>query len=155
MSQKISQQAGKIFSERLINASREQVFAMFMDPDILARWWGPEGFSNRFEVFDPRPGGAWELVMTGPDGREYPMRKQFLEVSKPEKIVLRHNQKGHHFIMTLTFADEADNTRLGWHFSFEAAEQAESVRERIIVANEENFDRLENLLGTKTHSQLA
>lgn len=143
MSQKISQQACEIYSERLFESSRKQVFAMFMDPEILARWWGPKGFSNRFEVFEPRPGGAWKLIMTGPDGSEYPMCKQFLEVIKPEKIVLRHNQMGHNFIMTLTFADEAGKTRLGWHFSFEAAEQAESVRERIIVANEENFDRLE------------
>lgn len=143
MSHNTSQQACEIFSERLFESSREQVFAMFMDPEILARWWGPKGFSNRFEVFEPRAGGAWELIMTGPDGSEYPMHKQFLEVIKPEKIVLRHNQTGHNFIMTLTFADEAGKTRLGWHFSFEAAEQAKSVRERIIVANEENFDRLE------------
>ena len=33
----------EIVSSRLINAPQEKVFEAFRNPDILVRWWGPEG----------------------------------------------------------------------------------------------------------------
>ena len=31
------------------------VFAALAAPDRLARWWGPDGFANTFDVFDFQP----------------------------------------------------------------------------------------------------
>jgi len=42
---------------RLIDAPQERVFRAFADPVHLARWWGPNGFSSTFEVFEFRPDG--------------------------------------------------------------------------------------------------
>jgi uncharacterized protein YndB with AHSA1/START domain len=40
-----------------IPATVEQVFAAISDPQRLARWWGPAGFTNTFNVFELRNGG--------------------------------------------------------------------------------------------------
>lgn len=47
----------------------------------------------------------------------------------------------------LAFPREAGGTRLTWRMRFERAEEAERVRGPLLEANEQNFDRLEALLG--------
>jgi len=42
-------------TSRDIPASPEQVFAAIADPERLARWWGPAGFSNTFGVCEFKP----------------------------------------------------------------------------------------------------
>lgn len=37
----------------------QAIFAAIETPERLARWWGPDGFSNTFEVFEFRTGGRW------------------------------------------------------------------------------------------------
>lgn len=137
----------EVVSTRVFGAPRELVFRAFTDPDVLVRWWGPEGFTSTFEEFDPRPGGAWRLVMRGPDGTDHQMVKTFVEVAPPARIVLQHVDPTHGFRMTMTFADEAGRTRLTWRMRFESAEEAGRVRALVAVANEQNFDRLETQLG--------
>ena len=80
----------EIVSARTFAAPRERVFDAFRDPSHLARWWGPQGFSSTFEVFELRPGGAWRFVMRGPDGVDHPNESVFLAVEEPERIVFRH-----------------------------------------------------------------
>jgi uncharacterized protein YndB with AHSA1/START domain len=133
---------GEIVSSRVFDASREVVFRAFTDPEVLAQWWGPKGFTNTFHEFDPRPGGAWRFVMRGPDGTEYQITKEFLEVVAPERVVLQHVEPMHRFRMLMTFADEAGKTRLTWRMRFDAVEDAERARGAIVEANEQNFDRL-------------
>jgi uncharacterized protein YndB with AHSA1/START domain len=116
----------------------------------LARWWGPKDHTNTFTEFDPRPGGAWRFVMHGPDGTDYQMVHEFVEVTAPERIVIDHIQAMHNFRMVMTFAEEAGGTRLTWRMQFESAAEAERVREFVLVANEQNFDRLETQLGGRT-----
>lgn len=139
--------AEDIVSSRRFDAPRDLVYGAFADPAILARWWGPAGFTNDFEVFEFRPGGDWRLAMHGPDGAEYRMRKVFEEVVPMERIVVRHIQETHDFRMTITFEDEAGGTRLTWRLRFDSPEEADAVREPILVANEENFDRLAAVLA--------
>lgn len=62
----------EIVTSRQFAAAPPQVFRAFSDPAILARWWGPQGFTNTFKVFDMAPGGLWRFVMHGPDGVNYP-----------------------------------------------------------------------------------
>ena len=81
--------------------------------------------------------------MHGPDGANYPIEKEFVEVIPEEKIVLRHLDPVHGFRMTMTYEDEAGGTRLTWRMKFHSAAEAAKVSGFIASANEENFDRLE------------
>jgi uncharacterized protein YndB with AHSA1/START domain len=51
-----------------VDASIDDVFRAFTDAGQLAGWWGPERFTVADVTSDARPGGAFRLVMTGPDG---------------------------------------------------------------------------------------
>jgi uncharacterized protein YndB with AHSA1/START domain len=132
----------EIVSSRVFEAPRDVVFRAFSDPLQLARWWGPTGFSNTFQEFDPRPGGAWRFVMHGPDGTDYQMVKEFVEVVPPARVVFQHLQATHGFTMTMIFSDLGPRTHLTWRMRFESEEEADRVRALVAEANEQNFDRL-------------
>jgi uncharacterized protein YndB with AHSA1/START domain len=72
---------------RSFDAPRSLVFKVWTDPTHLARWWGPQGFTNPVCEADARPGGAIRIDMTGPDGTVYPMTGVFHEVVEPERLV--------------------------------------------------------------------
>ena len=133
----------EIVSTRDFAASREEIFGAFSDPARLAQWWGPNGFTNRIDVFDLRAGGAWRLTMIAPNGAEYHNVSHFTEVVRPEKIVFVHEEPVHGFEMTMTLAQRpGGGTTLQWRMRFDTAEEVARVGQFIIAANEQNFDRL-------------
>lgn len=132
----------ELSTSRLIHAPRERVFAAFGDPTLLARWWGPEGFTNTFETFDLRPGGRWRFVMHGPDGKDYENESVFVSVDPPERVVFLH-VSGHRFEMTITFERRGEETVVGWRQVFETAAERDRVATYAVAANEQNLDRLE------------
>ena len=138
----------EVVSTRLIDAPREQVFAAYIDPDKLARWWGPKGFTNELEECDVRPGGQWRFVMRGPDGTEYKNHSVFVEIVPNERFVYDH-QSGPVYRGEVTLADESGKTRLTFRMTFESASALGRMRDLIERSNEENFDRLETVLGLR------
>jgi len=131
----------EIVSTRVLNAARDLVFKAWTDPDHLARWWGPMGFTNTFHEFDPRPGGVWRFVMHGPDGRDYQNTHIFAEIVTAERIVLQH-VTGPRFQLTATFATEAGKTRVTWRMLFDSAEDCAKAKTYAVQANEQTLDRL-------------
>ncbi len=136
-----------IITTRVFPFTREALFEAFADPEQLALWWGPRGFSNTFSTFDFRPGGDWVLTMHGPNGAEYPNESEFKEIAKPSRIVFEHLRPMHWYRMTVDITDESPGySRLTWHMQFETAEHLEPIRPFIVAANEQNLDRLTSVL---------
>jgi Activator of Hsp90 ATPase homolog 1-like protein len=129
-------------TQRTIDARRELVYSAFRDPEQLARWWGPDGFTNSFREFDLRVGGYWRFTMHGPDGRDYLNESCFLEVVENERVVIEHFS-GHHFILTITFSRIGDTTIVGWHQLFDTVEHYRQIADFVSQANEQNLDRLD------------
>jgi uncharacterized protein YndB with AHSA1/START domain len=149
-----SEEKEVILSARTFPVSRPTLFAAFADPTVLATWWGPQGSVNVFETFDLRTGGEWRFVMHAADGTAYPMEKRFAEVVAPARIVLQHLQAGHEFQLHMDFEEiDAATTRLSWRMRFESAAEAARVRPFVIEANEQNFDRLEAVLGLRRETK--
>jgi len=130
-----------IVSPRLLAVSPEAAYAAFADPDRLARWWGPKGFTNDMEVFELRAGGRWHILMHGPDGQTFPNRSIFVAVIPGRRIVYDHD--GHLFRAMLDFAPQGAGTRLTFVQRFPTAEARDAVAAICIPGNEENLDRLE------------
>jgi uncharacterized protein YndB with AHSA1/START domain len=118
------------------------VFAAFSDPSRLARWWGPNGFTNTIHDLDMRPGGTWRFTMHGPDGAAYSNESVFVEVVKPERIVFRHVSADHPYEMVITLEQEGAGTRVTWRMRHETASECARVKPFVVEANEQNFDRL-------------
>ena len=139
---------------RVFNAPRERVWKAWTDPNQVAQWWGPAGFTNpRCEV-DVRPGGVLRIDMRGPDGTVYPMSGVYREVVSPERLVFTGSaldEKGKplfEVLNTVTFADQGGKTKL--------TVQAQVVRKIAAVADQylkgqeqgwsQSLERLEEFL---------
>jgi uncharacterized protein YndB with AHSA1/START domain len=59
-------------ASRFFKASRSLVYRMWTEPEHVAQWWGPRGFTATIHTMDVRPGGEWKLILHGPDGTDYP-----------------------------------------------------------------------------------
>jgi uncharacterized protein YndB with AHSA1/START domain len=114
-------EAREITITRLLDAPRELVFDAFTVAEHIARWWGPEGFGVSSAESDPRPGGAFAIVMTGPDGAEYPMRGVYREVERPERLVAESTAVDGdgrallEAVTTVTLADRDGRTEITLH----------------------------------------
>lgn len=136
--------AFEVVSRRKFSAPRDMLYRAWTDPELLAQWFGPNGFTNTFHTFDFRPGGSWEFTMHGPDGADYHNRNVFQEIG-PERIVLRH-EFSPHFILTSTFHDVEGGTEYTFRQTFETEEVYNKVKPMCEEANEQNLDRLGALL---------
>jgi uncharacterized protein YndB with AHSA1/START domain len=135
-----------VIIERVFDYPRERVFRAFSDPAVLARWWGPAGFSNTFKVFDFEPEGLWKFTMHGPDGVIYPNESVFQEIVKPERIVFDHTT-GHLFRAIFAFAEQDGKTLVHWTMRFPSVDACAKVRDFVTEMNGQNMDRLEAQLG--------
>lgn len=138
---------GVCATQRLLPCPPARVLAAFADAGCLALWWGPDGFTNSFEVFEFKPQGRWKFVMHGPDGTHYPNESVFLETST-ERVVIRH-ACAPYFTLTATFTEQAGQTLLHWHQAFDDATLAASIRHIIEPANEQNLNRLQQALAAR------
>lgn len=68
-------------------APREMVWRACTEAKHLAQWWGPRGFSAPVCEWDAKPGNKIYVVMRAPNGTDFPMGGEFLEVVAPEKLV--------------------------------------------------------------------
>lgn len=134
----------EIVSVRCLRASPRKIFRAWTTARHLARWWGPKGFTNTISTFQPRPGGRWDLVMHGPDGRDYPNLWRFVELEPPRRIVLEHPSRPHRFRILATFSAMGPQTIVAFRQVFAAGTALNpKFREFLRKANEENLDRLE------------
>lgn len=85
-----SQLEREIVLSRVFDAPRELVFRAWTDKEHLPKWFGPQGFVCTTREIDIREGGRWRFDMRGPDGTLYDNRMVFLEVKRPERLVIDH-----------------------------------------------------------------
>jgi len=95
-------------------ATPEQLFRAHTDPEIFAKWIGPDRLGTRIDYWDARSGGSWRFVSTS-DGQEHGFHGCFHEVSK-DRLVQTFTYEGYPdgvALETLRFEDLGDGrTRL-------------------------------------------
>ena len=128
-------------TSRSLPAEPAAVFAAIQDPARLAKWWGPSGFANRFDVFEFLPGGRWVFDMIGPDGKIYPNESVFAAIEADRQVVIQHVCEPH-FTLTITLEPAPGGTLVRWLQAFADASVARAVRHIVEPANEQNLDRL-------------
>lgn len=133
-------------SDRVLPYPPHMVFSAFARPELLAEWWGPDGFTNTFDVFEFRPGGRWKYLMHGPNGAQFPNETVFLELHASSRLVLHHVSKPR-YVLTVTLAAAEGGTAITWNQEFEDAGVAARIRHIVEPANEQNLDRLRAALA--------
>jgi uncharacterized protein YndB with AHSA1/START domain len=144
---------------RILDAPRELVFEAWTDPQHLAEWWGPNGFTLTTHETDVKPGGEWIFTMHGPDGRDYPNRVHFIEVIKPERLVYRHSgdesKDPVNFNVTVTFEKQGNKTFLTMDMVFESSEVLTMLNKKYgaIEGAKQNLARLEAYLKSTNNKK--
>jgi pimeloyl-ACP methyl ester carboxylesterase/uncharacterized protein YndB with AHSA1/START domain len=135
---------------RTLNAPIDLVWEVWTNPEHIAKWWGPNGFTNTISKMDVKPGGEWHLVMHGPDGTDFKNKTIFKEVVHHQKIVYVHDSAPT-FTATIQFEAQGERTLLIWHMLFESREQFIQVV-KTFKADEgqrQNVDKLEVYLANR------
>ena len=139
---------------RVYRAPRSLVWKVWTDPNHVAKWWGPRGFSLTHHSKDLRAGGSWVYTMHGPDGVDYPNCTRYFEVIEGEKMVYDHGSDGQSkplFRVTVTFQDVPEGTQMDMTMAFESKEAAQSAGEFIRKAGgNSTWDRLAEYLDQET-----
>jgi uncharacterized protein YndB with AHSA1/START domain len=79
---------------KIVDATADQVFRAFTEPEHLAQWWGPEGFGVSAVTSDARQGGLFRIVMRGPDGMDMPVDGTYREFDPPRRLVTEATAMG-------------------------------------------------------------
>ncbi len=100
----------EIAMERIFNAPRERVWAVYTDPELIPRWWGPSQYTTEVDKMDFRVGGEWRFIHRS-DDEEYAFRGVYREIVEPERIQQTFEFSGwpgYISVETATFEDHGD-----------------------------------------------
>jgi uncharacterized protein YndB with AHSA1/START domain len=104
--------------ERLIAAPPERLFELWTDPELLARWFGPDGYDIPSYALDVRPGGKWRTTMRSPEGKLHTVSGVYRVIDKPRRLIFTwawdqdDGSRGHETEVTVTFEPAPGGTRL-------------------------------------------
>jgi len=76
----------KLVVRKVIPASREEIFAAWIDPESLRDWMCPGEIVTAEAQVDPRVGGSYRIVMKTPT-RQVDHTGEYLVVEPPSKLV--------------------------------------------------------------------
>jgi uncharacterized protein YndB with AHSA1/START domain len=122
--------------ERVFDAPRDRVYAVWTDPELIPEWWGN---NTVVEEMDVRAGGRWRFRT------DYGMVEgEFHEVVPPERIV----QTFQNHVQTLEFEDLGARTKLVQTMRFDSTEDRDTTMGYGVAQGaEDGFARVDALLA--------
>jgi uncharacterized protein YndB with AHSA1/START domain len=134
--------------ERLVSGSPEEVFAACVEPDRLARWWGPAGFSAPSIELNAREGGRYRIAMQPPEGDVFHLGGVFRVVEPSHRLAYSFEWEeptpdDRETLVTLTFERVGPETRVVVEHGVFSTEERRALHER---GWQETLDRLARCL---------
>jgi uncharacterized protein YndB with AHSA1/START domain len=72
---------------RVLRAPPERIYRAFLDPDAMAKWLPPNGFTGKVHQLDARVGGTYKMSFTNfSSGRSDSFGGEYLELVPHERI---------------------------------------------------------------------
>lgn len=129
------------------------VLKAFGDHELIAQWWGPQGWRTTTKHLDFRPGGVWQHTMKGPDREERMNYVKYLQTG-PETIDYVHgtDESTIDFRAVITLEEQApEQTELTFRIYCVVPEVKQmKIDGGLIQGLESTLDRLEALLSDPT-----
>ena len=136
---------------RLFDAPRDLVFRCWTDPDHLASWFGPAGFTAPSVTANAVEGGTWRICIRDAEGAEHWASGGYVEVVAPERLVFSfrwdtgdERQQLEDSLVTITFADRDGKTEMTFH---QSGFVTDASRDGHVDGWRETFDDLAAHLG--------
>ncbi len=143
--------SNEIQISRIYDAPVKMVWDAWTDPQQVAQWWGPRGFTLTTHSKDLKPGGHWRYTMHGPDGVDYPNKTIYYEVETNRKLVYDHGGSDDRpplFRVTVLFSEIKNKTKMEMTMTLPSVEAATEIRKLIKLAGgESTWDRLAEYLA--------
>jgi uncharacterized protein YndB with AHSA1/START domain len=77
---------------RVLRAKPERLYRAFLDPDAMAKWLPPNGFTGKVHHLDAKVGGSYKMSFTNlSTGRSHSFGGAYLELVPSERI--RHTDR--------------------------------------------------------------
>jgi uncharacterized protein YndB with AHSA1/START domain len=84
--------ANTIRLHRVLRATPDRIYRAFLDPDAMAKWLPPNGFTGKVHQMDARVGGTYKMSFTNfTSGKSHSFGGEYLELVPNEKI--RHTDR--------------------------------------------------------------
>ena len=78
---------GTVRLHRVLRAKPERVYRAFIDPDAMAKWLPPYGFTCKVHQFEPKVGGSYKMSFTNfTTGSSHSFGGEYLELVPGERI---------------------------------------------------------------------
>ena len=79
--------ANTVNLHRVIKAPPERVYSAFLNPDALAKWLPPDGYTGHVAHMDARVGGTFKMAFTSfSSGNSHSFGGEYLELISNEKL---------------------------------------------------------------------
>ena len=127
----------------------KRLYLYFADGEMLARWWGPRGFSIPSVDFVPRAGETYRIEMRPPEGESFHLAGTFREVAPADRLAFTFrweppDSDDVETLADLSFLDFGDTTEVVLR---QGAFKTEERRELHRQGWTESFDQLERLVS--------
>ncbi|HET6747067.1 MAG TPA: SRPBCC domain-containing protein [Candidatus Saccharimonadales bacterium] len=74
-------------AEVVTDASPQEIWDAWNNPEKVAKWWGPAGFTSTVDELNVQAGGKMRITMHGPDGVDYPNIYTFDEIHPLSQLI--------------------------------------------------------------------
>jgi uncharacterized protein YndB with AHSA1/START domain len=72
---------------RVLRATPDRIYRAFLDPDALAKWLPPNGFTGKVHHMDARVGGTYKMSFTNfTSGKSHSFGGEYLELTSNERL---------------------------------------------------------------------
>jgi uncharacterized protein YndB with AHSA1/START domain len=153
MDQGTAQSSGlTLHKDRVLSAPASLVFTALTDPDELAKWWGPTGFTAPQIEIDLRVGGSYRIAMQPPDGELFYLTGEFREIDAPVRVAYTFRWEDpdpddQETVVTLSVRDLGASTELSLTQGPFAVERRRALHDEGWT---QSLDRLEHVLSAGT-----
>jgi uncharacterized protein YndB with AHSA1/START domain len=78
---------GTVRFHRVLRSTPERVYRAFLDPDAMAKWLPPNGFTGKVHHMDAKVGGSYKMSFTNfTSGNSHSFGGKYLELVPNERI---------------------------------------------------------------------
>jgi uncharacterized protein YndB with AHSA1/START domain len=83
----MSNSTGTVRLHRVLRAPAERVYRAFLDPDAMAKWLPPYGFTGKVHSIDARVGGGYRMSFTNfSTGKSHSFGGTYIELTPHERL---------------------------------------------------------------------
>lgn len=107
----------KLELKRRYKVSAERLFEVWTKAEMLKEWFCPESMTVPEAEVDLKVGGKFKITMRSKDGNDYTATGEYIEIDKPNKIVMSWKWENDMFkdestILSAKFKEMGEETEL-------------------------------------------